>query len=223
MRIGGHMLAAAAGLCIGASSLAAVINISGGNVTMSQLVGNSFIVGDKQFHVDGYVSNTIPGSNVTVQAVNFGLSGIGFDLVGTWNDNPGDAASTGFTLSYRVEIIQPGFFITANHLQFNGFAFGPGSFATVNESVFNSTGGLLGTKLVFANGGLPSSQWELTDSLSFPPQSSLQIVKDFQLFASGVSGIASASFIRQTFTQIPSPGSAALLAVASLAAIRRRR
>lgn len=202
---------------------AAIIDISSGTVTMAQLIGNSFIVGDKRFDMDFYTGANIAANQVTVRAVNFGLNGIGFDLVGQWQDLPGNGKGSGFDLGYRVTIIQPGFAIVDSHLQFNGFASGAGSFANVAESVFNSTGGLIGTKFVSANGGVPQSQWELEDSLVFSPQQSLSVVKNFHLFANGTSGIATTSFIRQTFSQIPSPGAASLFAIVGLAAVRRKR
>jgi hypothetical protein len=43
------------------------------------------------------------------------------------------------------------------------------------------------------------------------------------LFANGPEGVANASSIRQTFSQIPSPGAASLFAIVGLAGVRRRR
>lgn len=220
------VLVSAAGLSCGAS--AAVIDITGGNVTMNQLVGNSFIVGDKEFFIDFYTPFGIPGNQVTVRPVDFGLNGIGFDLVGGWNDPPGDPNNTGFNLGYRVQIRAPfaaqGFRIVDAHLAFNGTASGPGSFAKVAESMFNQANGApLGNMLVFADGGMPQGQWVLNQSIVFAPVLEINVIKNFQLFANGANGTATTSFIRQTFSQIPTPGGAALLCVAGLAAARRRR
>jgi hypothetical protein len=51
----------------------------------------------------------------------------------------------------------------------------------------------------------------------------LEIIKDFELFANGTGGTAGASFIRQTFSQIPTPGGVMLAGIAGLAVVRRRR
>lgn len=218
-----NLVCSALAVVVTGAAQAAIIDISSGTVTIAQLVGNSFIVGDKRFDIDSYTGANIAASGVTVRAVNFGLAGIGFDLVGQWQDVPGNGKGSGFDLGYRVTIIQPGFSIVDSHLQFNGFASGQGSFANVAETLFNSTGGLLTTMFVSANGALPQNQWVLEDSKNFGPQQTISVIKNFHLFANGPGGIASTSFIRQTFSQIPSPGAASLLALAGLAAARRRR
>ncbi len=220
------VLVGAAGLVSNGS--AAVIDITSGTVTMSQLVGNSFIVGDKEFFVDFYTPFGIAASQVTIRPVNFGLNGIGFDLVGAWNDVPGDGASVGFDLGYRAQVRAPfvaqGYRIVDAHLAFNGSASGPGSFAKVAESMFNQANGApLGNMLVSANGGIPQGEWVLNQSIVFAPVIEVNVVKNFQLFANGASGTANTSFIRQTFSQIPTPGGVTLLGLAGLAAARRRR
>ncbi len=225
-RMGLVVLAGA--LCAATSSVAAVIDISSGNVTMNQLIGNSFIVGDKEFHMDFFTPFGIAANQVTVRAVNFGLNGIGFDLVGAWNDVPGDAASTGFNIGYRAQILAPfaaqGFRIVDAHLGFNGTATGAGSFAKVAESMFNQANGApLGNMLVMADGSMPQGQWVLNQSIVFAPVLEINVIKNFQLFANGASGTATTSFIRQTFSQIPTPGGAALLGLAGLVGLRRRR
>ncbi len=216
----------AAGLASNGS--AAVIDITSGTVTMAQLVGNSFIVGDKEFFVDFYTPFNIPANQVTIRPVDFGLNGIGFDLVGAWNDVPGDASSTGFDLGYRVQVRAPfvaqGFRIVDAHLAFNGSASGPGSFSKVAESMFNQANGApLGNMLVTANGGVPQGEWVLNQNIVFAPVIEVNVVKNFQLFANGANGTANASFIRQTFSQIPTPGGVTLLGLAGFAAARRRR
>lgn len=229
-------LCAAAALVVSAASLPAsagmvnnnapVVNptqLTESGMTLDQLIGNSFIVGDKMFTIHTFASDTFDPSQITVAPINFGLEGIGFDLLGAFNDAPGDGVSSGYTLEYWVEVLDPGFAITDNFLQFNGFAAGDGSFATVNETLFTESGEFIGNELVFADGSLDPSEWVLQNSLVFDPQISLMVVKDVQFFANGAAGIAGASFIRQTFSQIPSPAPMALFGLMGLAIVRRRR
>jgi uncharacterized protein (TIGR03382 family) len=98
----------------------------------------------------------------------------------------------------------------------------------VDESVFDFFGqpgqNLLGTLAAAAVAGNPSV---LQDYRDFSPSTytKLQVNKDVKFFANGVTGSASASFIRQSFSQriIPAPGAAALVGVGGLVALRRRR
>ncbi len=112
------------------ASSAAVVDISGGNVTLDQLIGNSFIVDDKEFDILGFTttdSNVIQASNVTVAPFNAGLSGIGFDLnpmVGSTSiadvyddddestDDPSSddsGVNASFSLNYTVSILPADF------------------------------------------------------------------------------------------------------------------
>jgi uncharacterized protein (TIGR03382 family) len=50
-----------------------------------------------------------------------------------------------------------------------------------------------------------------------------EVNKDLKFFAAEESGFATASFIRQEFSQIPAPGALALLGAAGLVGSRRRR
>ncbi|MEM1165210.1 MAG: hypothetical protein AAGI30_02855 [Planctomycetota bacterium] len=206
---------------------AVIIDISAGDQTVADLLGNSFVVDDKLFEINFYASTTVDPSELFFVPVDFGLAGRGFDLLFGLADPPGDAAVTGFTLEYDVTVINPNdnFLIVDNILQFNGFASGPGSIAEVNETVIDNTdGSLIGEKTVFAEGALPMGDWVLEDRLVFGGRRSLNIVKDFLLFAPNPSDVADASFIRQTFSQVPTPASLGLLAGACvLAGCSRRR
>ena len=51
----------------------------------------------------------------------------------------------------------------------------------------------------------------------------LEVNKNFKFFSPTAEGTASASFIRQEFSQIPAPGAAALLGLAGAFGSRRRR
>jgi len=121
-------------------SNAAVVDISGGNVTLDQLIGNSFIVDDKEFDILGFTttdSTVIQASNVLVMPFSSGLSGIGFDLMPTIGtsiadiyddddestDDPSSddsGVSASFALNYTVSILPAdlaaGFRISDAHL-----------------------------------------------------------------------------------------------------------
>ncbi len=213
----------------------AITLTNGQSVTLDQILTSNdraFIVGDKKFTIVSYTSPTFNAANTSVigYIANDPLTGIGFDLAGGFGDLPGDTLISEFNIRYTVEIIEPfltqGFRIVDTELSFNGNATGTGSYARVDESVldfFAQPGqNLIGTKRAFDIVG-PPRQTQLQDRLVFPPRVKLEVIKDVQFFAFGPGSTATASFIRQSFSQIPAPGSMALVAIAGLIATRRRR
>jgi hypothetical protein len=110
--------------------------------------------------------------------------------------------------------------ISGVNLSFNGASAGIGSVASVDESVFNGQT-LLGTARVEAvDGNTP----DLSDMIPVEPALvSVNVVKDFKVFAPTSTGFATTSFIEQTFKQIvPAPGAGAM-AVIGLGLMARRR
>jgi len=218
-----------------------LVDITGG-VALSEVIGNQFRVRDKLFTITSFSSppNQFDPSQLTILPFVAGnpLAGIGFDITGAMQDFVrGDEFISDFTLEYTVEIVddpdttnvdESQWFITDNTLSFNGTSGGePGSLVRVNETVFDfDTGELIGQKEVFdivreADG---TQMTQLQDMLEFDPITKLQVVKDVELFAATTCCDATISFIRQSFSQIPAPGTATLLAGAGLGmAIRRRR
>lgn len=194
--------------------------------------GGRFRVGDKLFTITNYFSVAFAPETIGISPLDFGNDGRGFRLSDAWVDGtPGDTVAFDFTLSYTVEIVDDpqtegselGFIIVDNRLDFDGFATGPGSFARVDETVLDEQGNLLGEKSVWANGN-GSALFE--DRLDFSPELQLRrihIVKDAAFFAPMTGGTAGASFIDQTFSQIPTPGALGLAVVGGLLAWRRRR
>lgn len=188
----------------------------------------AFIVDDKLFEIVAFtpVGSTIDPTMIDIVPVNFGLVGVGFDLQGQFADVPGDGATSGFTLQYDVTVLDASKRIVDVDLIFNGFAVGQNSFTDINESVVDPMTGTLLTQLdVFASGDVPMDQWKMSDGTDFGPPgfSKLNIVKDFSVFA-GTTGNANVSFIRQTFSQIPSPGAVGLGVLGlGLGLVRRRR
>ena len=237
LRIGLPLAASAIAIFAGSAQAIFVIQ-NGEHRALTEILNSNdhkFQVGDKIFTVIAYTSSTIPASviDVTGFIAQNPLSGIGFDLTGGFHDTPGDTTVSDFNIRYTVEI-EPaafaiGFRIVDTGLTFNGSANGAGSFARVDESVLDFFGqpgqNLLGTRMVFANAGPPPSS-QLQDFQLLPGTAGyqkLEINKDVQFFAVGPNGTSSASFVRQSFSQIPTPGGLALSGVAGLLLLRRRR
>jgi len=225
-----------AGFCLGVVALASASasgqadlgpNGLGLDVILSDFNG-AFIVDDKLFEIKIFDGTGIDASQITLAAVDFGLAGVGFDMLGEWVDLPGDALATGFAMEYCVTVLNPDLRIVDAHLLFNGLATGDGSFADVNETIVDPiTTNLVDELTVFSLGTTGAGQfedvWE-ADPYTFDNGfERLEIIKDFELFANGTGGTAGASFIRQTFSQIPAPGGVMLAGVAGLVAVRRRR
>lgn len=227
---------AALSLAACASSAQAVFVLGNGqSIGLSDVLNSNdrqFQVGDKLFTILTWSSPDFTPNTVSLTGfiASNPLTGIGFDITGGFGDaTPGNTAFADFVIRYTVEIAQPfldqGFRIVDSELTFNGNATGTGSFARVDESVldFNLPAGqnLIGQKQVFSIAGPPASQ-DLQDRLVFTPRTKLEIIKDVQFFATA-GGTSSASFVRQSFSQIPTPGAMGIMAVGLLAIARRRR
>lgn len=232
---GGRVAAAAAAaavVCASSAFAGTAPSLPDGGITLDQILDpagpyqGSFVIKDKLFDIKAFAGTSIMAGDLTFVPVNFGLAGIGFDILGEFIDVPGDGAASGFALEYNVTVLNPNKLISDVELAFNGFAFGENCFTDVNESIFdpNSTD-LLDTLNVFASGNVPQDDWVLQDEVVFGDPagySTLNIVKDFEIFACDEAGVG-VSFIRQTFSQIPGPGAAMLPAVAAIGLLRRRR
>ncbi|MHC4079711.1 MAG: PEP-CTERM sorting domain-containing protein [Planctomycetota bacterium] len=191
-------------------------------MALSDLIGVAFQVDDKEFFISSFDALGIEAADILVTPVNL------------------------FTLVYTVAALSPGRLITDAHLAFDGSAtgddddtFGGGddddgeAIATVMESIFTGRGDLLGELQVLADSNIHPDDWVLVDDIVFDPQMSLTVTKtalfraigdDDDLLLLDCDSIASATFIRQTFSQIPAPGSLWLLGLAgAVAGIRRRQ
>lgn len=232
---------AVAGLAAFASSAHGVIVLNNGDVRgLDVILGannpdHSIQIFDKLFTFVTWTSGQFPTSTVSIGAfiANNPLQGTGFDITGGFGDvMPGDASIAEFNLRYTVEILPSfvalGYRITDSELTFNGNATGPGSYARVDESLLNINGipgqNLITTSSVFAFGSNPAGNFLQDHRIFGPPgYTKIEVNKDVQFFANGAGGTSSASFVRQSFSQIPTPGGAALLGLAGLLAARRRR
>ena len=227
---------AALAIAIGAGSAQAIFVLGNGDSRpLTDILNSSdrkFQVGDKIFTVLAYTSSAMPAATISVQGfiASNALTGVGFDLVGNMGDTPGDGFINDIAVRYTVEVdptfYNNGYRIVDTGLIFNGSASGAGSFARVDESIFNfDNSALLGTRSAFALAGPPPSS-QLTDNQNLPGTAGyrkLDIVKDIQFFAVGPNSTAAASFVRQSFSQVPTPGGTALCGVAGLMMLRRRR
>ncbi len=228
-----RVIGLAAGLAVSAASAAhGVMVLNNGDAVSLAAILNSndhkVAIGDKLITFGSYTSETFPAAGISVTgfiATN-PLDGIGFDLTGGFGDvNTADALPSTFHLSYTVEIdpvfLGRGYRLKDIALVFNGGSNGAGSSAGVHEAVSATTP--VGTLDVFAIAG-GASQFQ--DFHNFSPTSfvSFGVNTDGTFLAGPNGGSASASFIRQTFSQVvPTPGAAALLAFGTLAGARRRR
>jgi hypothetical protein len=211
---------------------------NGDSVNLAALIGpNSdrvFCVGDKLFTLESVTTTSFNPADFTIIGFIAGTPGllpnIGFDITGPFGDgSPGDMSVHEFNIQYSVEV-KPEFFaqgirIKDASLTFNGSSSGDGSFARVDETIFDfDTNTLLNQLSVFDIAG-PPQVTRLQDSIDYLPNSyrKLEVNKDMKFFAAHVNDTATASFIRQEFSQIPTPGAISLLAVAGMAAGRRRR
>ena len=230
---------AAAGLAAMMAPLAqgAITLTNGQQALLSTIIGTSnpdrtVNIGDKTFVFTTYTSVQFPATSVSISAFVAAnpLDGIGFDITGGFGDlTAGDSTISEFNLLYTVSVnptfLAQGYRLKDIGLAFNGAASGAGSYARVDESVFDASGvNLLSTLHANVTAGSSNTQQDFRD---FSPSvyTSFQVNKDVKFFANGTGGTSSASFIRQSFSQriIPAPGAAALIGFGGLIALRRRR
>jgi len=222
----------------GSASADVVVLGNGDSIGLQDLIdgGGQFIVEDKLFTIESWRSDVFDASTISVLGFislnpnQWGQYNVGFDLVGPFGDGtPGNQVVHEGNIQYTVEVLpeyyQQGVRLFDVGLVFNGSSGGAGSFSRVDETVFDlDTNTFLGNLSVFYNAGMPP-QVQLSDQdvFSLTGYRAFEVNKDFKFFSPTAEGFATASFIRQEFSQIPAPGALALLGAAGLAARRRRR
>jgi hypothetical protein len=232
---------------VAASSSHAVIVLGNGDqVNMSTIFAQGgdrkVLIDDKIFTFESYTSSQFSMSNFTVigfvsAGVNqWGLHNVGFDITGPFGDGtPGDLIGHELNLQYTVEVTPEAYArdvrLCDTHLTFNGAANGNGSFSRVDETVWDlDTNTFLGNMSAFDFAGPPRST-RLTDARDWCQiydthgYRAFEVNKDLKFFARTAADFATASFVRQEFSQImaPTPGAAALLGLGGAFARRRRR
>ena len=241
-----RMAMAAGGLALiacGARSAHAVIVLGNGEaVRVTDLFAEGsdrmVVIEDKLFTFESFTSSTFKKGDFSIVGFvsqnpnQFGLYNVGFDLFGPMGDaTPGNGQASELNLQYTVAVLEDayrqGVRLCDTRLTFNGAAGGNGSYSRVDESVFDlDANQLLGQLSAFDFAG-PPRDTQLTDWADFctdqqPGYRAFEVNKDLKFLAVGENGFSSASFVRQEFSQVPSPGALALLMLAGLSARRRR-
>jgi hypothetical protein len=235
--------------CIGACALIAACGISstanavvvlnnGDQVNLGALLATGgdrqFIVGDKLFTVESYTSATFSSSDFSIVGFIAGggspLPNIGFDFIGPFGDgSPGDLGVHEMNLQYTVEVLPDfyarGYCIKDAQLTFNGSSSGDGSFARVDETIFDFDANMLLNSLAVFDIAGPPQTTRAQDSTDYSPNCyrKLEVNKDIKMFAAHINDTATASFVRQEFSQIPTPGVTGVFGLGALLMVRRRR
>ena len=237
-----HALAASAALAAAGSAQAVIVLGNGDSISLSAVLATAdrkVMIDDKLFTFESYSSSVFEANELTI--IGFisangspGMRNVGFDLTGPFGDgSPGDGHVHEANLQYTVEVqadaYARGIRLCDVKSVFNGSAGGEGSFARVDESVFDLDNNVfLGQLSVWDIAGPPQNT-RLEDYVDFcdlygsQGYRAFEVNKDLKFFAATDNGFATASFIRQEFSQIPSPGALALLGVSGILARRRRR
>jgi hypothetical protein len=223
---------------------ASIVLTNGQSVNLAALLAptsdRQFIIGDKRFTFESFGSDVFDPANFSVIAFvsqnpnQYGLYNIGFDLVGPFGDGtPGSEELHEMNLQYTVEVLPEyyamGVRLCDVGLTFNGSAGGTGSFSRVDETVFDlDADQFLGQLSAFDFAGPPrvtdlNEHVDFCELLGSPGYRAFEVNKDLKFFAATASSYATASFVRQEFSQVPAPGAIALLGAAGLLAARRRR
>lgn len=237
-----HALAAAAALTAAGTAQAVIVLGNGDSVSLAAVLATAdrkVMIDDKLFTFESYSSSVFEANELTI--IGFisasgspGMRNVGFDLTGPFGDgSPGDGHVHEANLQYSVEVSADayarGIRLCDVKSVFNGSAGGEGSYARVDESVFDLDNNVfLGQLSVWDIAG-PPQDTRLEDYADYCGLNgglgyrAFEVNKDLKFFAANENGFATASFIRQEFSQIPSPGALALLGVSGILARRRRR
>jgi hypothetical protein len=193
-----------------ASNLAAGTIPIGPGVPLDELLhGGHIVAGDKLF-VDftyAFTGNNPPPEHVNVIPIVDDDGNFGIRFQGGFIDLGSDGASDAL-ITYSVHVTDRTQFIVDAHLVANANV-GPGTgFVGITESFLPT---FTETMEVF---DLEPGPRELIDWVDFPrPVRRLPVQKDIILFAADRFSVAQLSFVDQTFSQVPEPGSFWLMAL----------
>ena len=207
-------------LVLGMAGTAAADHIS----NLADLIANdgTVVVGDKLFSNFTYAwTGDMPdASGVNVIEYTDPDGNFGIQFQGAFLDLAGGNASDAL-ITFDVTVLDPALMISGAHLAGNpAVAGGNGgnSFGSVTETFL--PGNITDSLVIFAD----EDSAVLADWVTFDqPVTTLSVQKDIILFADDDAVATTLSFVNQSFSQIPEPGSLALLGLGGLAMLRRRR
>jgi hypothetical protein len=221
-------------LMFAGSAHAVIVLGNGESINLATLMGNGsdrqVIIDDKIFSFESFTSSQFDAANFSVIGFisagtnQYGLRNVGFDLTGPFGDGTlGDNLVHEMNIQYSVAVR-----LCDARLTFNGSAGGDGSFSRVDETIWDlDTNTYLGEMDVYDIAGTPNTtklmqQVDFCDLYGTNGYRAFEVNKDLKFFAAHENDFATASFVRQEFSQIPSPGALALVGLGGLVARRRR-
>lgn len=239
------VLAIAAAAAAAGHAHAVVVLGNGQSVNLTTLLASGsdrvIEIDDKRFTFLSVTSSSFSRSAFSIRAYvsattnQWGLNDVGFDIVGPFGDfTAGDGAYADMNIRYTVEVLPSAYAADVSlrgiGLSFDGAVAGTGSVARVDETVFNlDTNAFMGNLSAFAAAGPPpsgtwSSSLDFTQMHGIDGYRALEINKNIKFLATA-GGSATATFVRQEFSQVmlPAPGAVALLGVGAIFAGGRRR
>lgn len=235
------LAASLAAVAFTAGAHAVIVLGNGDTVNLGVLMGTgsdrTVIVNDKMFQFESFTSSQFNANLfsvigfVSASTNQWGLHNVGFDLTGPFGDgDPGDGLVHEMNLQYTVSVLPEwyaqGVRLHDCRLTFNGAAGGDGSFSRVDETIFDVDQNQFLSQLSVYDTALDTGNLtRLVDAIDFSPNGyrAFEVNKDMKFFAAHGSDFATASFIRQEFSQVPAPGVAALVGLGGLVVSRRRR
>ena len=230
-------------LMLAGSAHAVIVLGNGDTINLGVLMGNGsdrkVIIDDKLFSFESFTSSQFDAANFSVIGFisagtnQYGLRTVGFDLTGPCGDGTlGDNLVHEMNIQYEVSVLPDyysrGVRLCDARLTFNGSAGGDGSFSRVDETIWDlDTNTYLGEMDVYDIAGTPNTtklmqQVDFCDLYGTNGYRAFEVNKDLKFFAAHENDFATASFVRQEFSQIPSPGALALVGLGGLVARRRR-
>ena len=239
----GTLTLALPALLLAGSAHAVIVLGNGDSINLGALMGNgsdrTVIIDDKMFTFESFTSSQFDANLFSVIGFisagtnQYGLHNVGFDLTGPFGDGTlGDTLVHEMNIQYSVSVLpsyyERGVRLCDARLTFNGSAGGDGSFSRVDETIWDlDTNTYLGEMDVYDIAGNPNVTklvhgMDFCDLYGTNGYRAFEVNKDLKFFAAHENDFATASFVRQEFSQIPTPGCLALLGLGGLVARRRR-